>query len=99
MIQARWDSVIVAGQQRIFNKAVQRRPVLRCQAGAAAAEAAAQPVDIVQQLLTRRSYAPPRYIGPVQVSEVPGVLWAMAYFACTSGLVRICHSASSSQNS
>jgi hypothetical protein len=56
---------------------VNRRSQLRCQASAgsaaAAAAAAAEPADVVQQLLTRRSYAPPRYVGPVQVSEVPGM--------------------------
>lgn len=39
--------------------------------GVAAAKAAAAAASI-RQLLTKRSYAPPRYVGPVEVSAIAG---------------------------
>lgn len=49
---------------------------VRCHAGVSEQQqqqqnAAAATASILQ-LLTRRSYAPPRYVGPIEVSQVPG---------------------------
>lgn len=70
MLQSRLDHFKVTNSPYVCNTAVNTRRSLRCQAGAASA----QPADLVKQLLTRRSYAPPRYVGPIEVSRVPGAL-------------------------
>jgi hypothetical protein len=52
---------------------------LRCHAGVSEQQQqqqqqqdAAAATASIRQLLTRRSYAPPRYVGPIEVSQVPG---------------------------
>jgi hypothetical protein len=51
---------------------------VRCHAGVAEQQqqqqqqSAAAATASIRQLLTRRSYAPPRYVGPIEVSQVPG---------------------------
>jgi hypothetical protein len=76
MLQTRWHHAKATDIRCMCKSTVNRRTLLRCHAiaGSAEAAAAAQPADVVQQLLTRRSYAPPRYVGPIQVSETPGML-------------------------
>lgn len=50
--------------------ALQRTRTVLC--SAQAASAAADTAESVKQLLTRRSYAPPRFAGPIKVTEIPG---------------------------